>query len=163
MMRDYAFRFGPAVLLIALTIFFLMTAQQYSVRNRTFPVAVAGLTLLILALELLSQTNTAIGRRLRTIFSGSPDSNMPKVGGNVTPIREIAAVAWVVAFFGMTLYLGFYIAIPVYVVAYLYLYAGKGLVPSVLLGGGLVAFLYAVFKLLLGYEIYRGLLFGAYI
>ena len=58
---------------------------------------------------------------------------------------------------------GFYPAIPVYVTAYLALYARKPLLASVATAAALTGLLYVMFELLLGYDVFGGLISGDFL
>ncbi|MBP1849409.1 tripartite tricarboxylate transporter TctB family protein [Rhizobium halophytocola] len=160
--KDRVFRFGPAVVLLVIAISFLVTSMDYDVSTRAMPLVVAVMTTVLLLVEILAQRRDRLGEQLRRIFAGSPKIEIDTGLGNPQVRREIAAVLWVLAFLVLAVLVGFYVAIPVYVFCYLWLYARKTLFKSAVTGVGIVALLYVLFQVLLDYKIFGGILFGAY-
>ncbi|WP_445681641.1 tripartite tricarboxylate transporter TctB family protein [Radicibacter daui] len=160
--RDLAFRFLPALLLLAFTLSFVVTSFDYKADTRAMPLVIAVLTVVLLVLELLAQRRDRIGEVLRRFFTGK--SHLPVGTPGKTPSvgREIGAVLWVVAFLVLAILVGFYIAIPVYVFAYLAIYVRKPPLISAITALGIVALLYVLFEVLLSYPIFSGVLFGGY-
>ena len=76
------------------------------------------------------------------------------------PHREAIALAWIGAFVPLVIALGFYGAIPLYVFCYLRLYAGKPGLISAATAFGVSGFLYLLFGVFMGYEIFGGVLAG---
>lgn len=152
----------PSVILIALVLGYMTTGLGYSAATRAMPLAVAGLTLALLVVDLLSQGDGRTGRTLRRAFGGAA-ALRPGSGGERAPLlAELSALAWIAGFTVLAVVLGFYLAIPLYVTAYLRLFARKPLWIALLVGLVLTALLYAVFQMLLGYRIFPGLIFGGY-
>ena len=76
--------------------------------------------------------------------------------------RRSPAISGSSGFTALAVLAGFYVAIPVYVVAYLRLYARRPLAISLLIALVLTTALYVLFAILLGYDIFEGLVFGGY-
>ncbi|WP_146588614.1 tripartite tricarboxylate transporter TctB family protein [Puniceibacterium confluentis] len=153
----------PTAVLTALALIYMVTGLGYETDTRAVPLVVTGVTLVLLVLDFLSQGNGRLAFALRRFFGGAAMLR-PGQGGESAPVaKEIAAFAWMAAFTALATLFGFYLAIPVYVFAYLRFYAGKPLLPCVAMALGLTASLYITFEYLLGYAIFEGLLFGGYI
>lgn len=154
----------PSLVLGAIAIVYAWTSFDYSAGSQAIPLSVAGLALLLVLLDALSLGEGALARNLRRVLSGTAQAPVPGLDGLAGvqhPVgKEVAAFAWIIAFTALVIVFGFYIAIPVYVFAYLRFYAGKRAVVSALTAAGLVGFLYAIFELLLGYAIFGGLIAG---
>ena len=75
-------------------------------------------------------------------------------------LQEVIVFGWIGAFLGLVVILGFYAAILLYVFCYLKIYASKGSVVSAVTAFCLAGFLYLVFEVLMGYEIFGGLIAG---
>lgn len=152
----------PSLVLIALCAIYYATGLGYGTATRKIPLAICAVTLVLLVLDLASQGEGSVARVLRRALGGAR-ATRPGAGGLSTdPAREVAAFAWIVAFAAVAVVFGFYIAIPVYVIAYLVLHARKPLRIAAPIGLGLTAGLWLLFQGLLGYEIFEGLLFGGY-
>ena len=74
--------------------------------------------------------------------------------------QEAVALAWIGAFVPLVIVLGFYGAVPLYVFCYLRLYAGKPPLISAATAFGVSGFLYLIFGMFMGYEIFGGVLAG---
>ena len=153
----------PTLVLAALALIYLATGLGYNADTRAVPLVVTSVTLLLLALDFLSQGKGRVAYALRRFFGGAAMVR-PGQGGESAPVgKEIAAFAWMAAFTGLAVLFGFYLTIPVYVFSYLRFYAGKPLLASAAMALGLIGILYITFEYLLGYAIFEGLLFGGYI
>lgn len=151
------------VFLLLITTVYIGTAYTYDEDARNIPLSIAAVLVLLLFIELVMQTPGTIATVLRKLFTGSKDITMVS-GEGTTPIRkEIEAFAWIVGFLILAIVLGFYIAIPIYVFSYLHFYAGKSVlisaIPAIVLDG----LLYLLFHVMLGYEIFAGLIMGDYL
>lgn len=161
-MTTRATAYGPTIFLAVLAVIYLVTGLGYDPDTRAVPIVVTCVTLLLLALDALSQGRGRVARGLRRFFGGAAMVR-PGEGGQPAPLaKEIAAFAWMAGFTVLAVIFGFYIAIPVYVFSYLRLYAGKPLLTSAAMALILTGMLYGTFELLLGYGIFEGLLFGGY-
>ncbi|MCT7378150.1 tripartite tricarboxylate transporter TctB family protein [Chelativorans salis] len=151
-----------SLVLIAVSAVYFATALQYSAGSRAIPISVATLTILFLFLDILSQGEGRVARGLRRAFGGAA-SIRPGGDAQEQPVRQEAlALAWIVAFTALATAFGFYIAIPVYVISYLWLHAGKPIWIAALVAISLTGALYLIFEVLLGYAIFEGLIFGGY-
>jgi len=159
-LKDRAFRFGPAIVLLAITATFIITATSYDPQTRAMPMAVGILTTILLVLELLAQRDDRLGALLRSVFVGRSGLPGADDAGPVSVRREIGAAFWIVAFLILSILFGFYIAIPVYVFCYLTLYARKSLIRAGIAAVGIISLLYLMFQVLLHYPIFGGILFG---
>lgn len=159
-LRERLFRQAPAALGIVFAIPFVVTGMQYDPTTRGMPVTVAAVTIALCILDIIAQEPGRLGAAVRRFFSGSAEMPATDLHPSVTPLRELGAFAWVVAFVAITVFFGFYIAIPIYIFGYLRFYANRGLVISLVAALGVVAFIYVLFQLTLGYELFRGILFG---
>lgn len=155
-------RIASSLVLIAVALVFLITAQNYSPNSRAVPVAVALVTLALLALDIASQGEGKLGHALRRALGGVQAVRPGADAEAGEPRKEFAAFLWVVGFAAGTVLVGFYIAIPVYVVGYLRLYARKPLLHAIAIAAVLTGALYLLFAVLLGYGIFEGLLFGGF-
>ncbi|WP_353476618.1 tripartite tricarboxylate transporter TctB family protein (plasmid) [Salipiger sp. H15] len=153
---------APTLVLLALCAVYYATGASYGAATRAIPLAVCAVTILLLGLDLLSQGDGRLSVLLRRALGGAR-ALRPGAGGHEAGVgREIAAFAWIAAFALLAVVLGFYISIPVYVIAYLRLHAGKPLATAALIGLVLTGVLYLLFAVLLGYDIFEGLVFGGY-
>lgn len=155
-------RYLPSVILLALTAIFILTALQYSPGSRRVPLAVAVVTVILLAIDMAGQGGGRVGAMIRRTFGGANAVRPGQDGEKGELAKEVAAIGWIVGFAAIAVVLGFYIAIPVYVIGYLTLYARRPLVVAALIAAVLTAILYVLFAVFLGYEIFVGLAFGGF-
>src|SRR5580658_6199149 len=105
-------KYLPAAGLAIFTAIFLAVAYGYVSQARTFPVAVAWVTLFLVALDIISRSDTragtAVGRWLNP--SAAEDDSRP-LGG------QFGAVIWLAVFALMLVLIGILYAVPLYVFA----------------------------------------------
>jgi len=120
-------RFSGRVLfslaLIAIAAYAIVSARHWPVKAALFPL-VTGIPLLVLATaqlitDLLGKAETASGPALDLEFSAD-------VPTDVARRRTAAIFAWIAGFILLVLLLGFPLAVPIFVFAYLALQSGAG-------------------------------------
>jgi hypothetical protein len=136
---------------------YLFESYTYDEDERTVPLLAAWSTLAIFVLDVLVMSNTRVGRIVAIVF--------PRVGGPLdqSPAKLAASLfAWFTGL-GVGIYLvGFLITIPLYVIASLMLRGRKPFRTAAIFAASVFAVIWIVFEWLMGYELYRGVLFGAY-
>lgn len=161
--------FVPTLLLVAIPIGYFWIALGYDAGPRSMPLGVAAATILVILLETATRLEGSVPRWLRRIFQGSGSKQVAVPGldgqaGVAHPVaRELAAFGWILGFTALVLVFGFYPTIPVYVAAYLTLHAGKRPLAALTTAIALTGFLYVMFELLLGYEVFSGLITGDFL
>lgn len=71
--------------------------------------------------------------------------------------KQLAGVGWLTLLLAMVFVLGFLVAVPVFVLAFLRLAAGQSYRRSLSLAAGALAFVYGIFVWLLEYDLYNGI------
>jgi hypothetical protein len=155
-------RYLPSLILLILTLIFVATAFDYSGNSRRVPLAVALVILILLAIDLASQNDRGLGQLLRRAFGGAQAVRPGQDGEPGVLAKEVAAILWIAGFTALAVVFGFYIAIPAYAIGYLVVYARRPWLISGLIAIGLTGLLYFLFAILLGYEIFVGLIFGGF-
>ncbi len=150
----------PALALFAVTIGYLVTAYGYTAQARAFPVAIAWVMLGLTGLDLVSRTNTAIGRTLTRWLNPAADQGAGPRPASYPLSRQVAALAWVGGFVALQFPLGILGAIPVYVFASMRLRGRLPLLTCAIASAGVTVFIYLLFVQLLQIELYPGWLFG---
>ncbi|ESR25583.1 tripartite tricarboxylate transporter TctB family protein [Lutibaculum baratangense] len=157
----------PSIVLLVVAAFYAYTATAYDPQTRAMPLGVALIAILLVVLDLVSRGEGALARNLRRVLQGSgakaPVPGLDGQAGQRHPaLRELGAFAWIGGFLALVILVGFYPAIPIYMVAYLRFYAKKPLVAAVATAAVVTGLLYAMFELLLGYSVFEGLIMGDY-
>ena len=153
-------RYVIPIVLLALTGIYAATALTYGPETRTMPLAIAGVLAALIIIDIVMQTQTGLGKLLRNMLAGSGDiPKLPDVGA-ASVRNEFAAFAWIIGFLVLSIVLGFYLAIPIYVFGYLRFHAGKSLIVSIIPAIAVMGLLYLLFQVMLGYGIFAGLIMG---
>jgi hypothetical protein len=161
MMRRWTSRWsGPliALLLSILALVVLVTAYGYSRSSGLFPIFIgwifAALVLLELALRVRDFARGDAG------LPADPTTGLEAVD-TVSLLKDLAGFVWVALFLLAVYLVGFLVATPLFMFAFLKLSAGRGAVYSATAAIAAVAVVYTVFVALLDYRLYAGILFGA--
>lgn len=148
-----------SLLILALALAFQALSFELPEKSRMMPALVGWIAIVLCVLDVIAQTETAVGRWIARVLSGSAHAtsdDKPPPGLRA----ELKAFSWIVfAAAGVTLF-GFYWTVPVYVFVYTVFRGGKPLVMAGLTALGATLAIWVAFELLLEYEIYRGLLFS---
>jgi hypothetical protein len=113
--------------------------------------------ILLCLIDLVAHTDTAIGRRLAAVLSG--EVNAPAGIFTHGARREAVAVLWLGGATFLIVVAGLLAGIPVYVFCYMVLHAGRPVRQGVIAALATTGAIWLAFELLLGYQLYRGLLF----
>ena len=149
---------GSALLVLGLSLVFLPWAYSYEPQGRMVPVLVGWLTLGLAGLDIVTQTNTRIGRVLAQMLSGQP-LDARSAAGDYRIRPQIVAILWLVGFFAGAIMVGFLITIPIYIFGFIRLQGRKPLLQSAIVAVSITAVMWIVFEGLLKYELFRGLIF----
>jgi Tripartite tricarboxylate transporter TctB family len=148
--RRSAFALG----LLVFTLAYLTLDYTYGPALRTVPALVGWIMVILLLLDLASQTQTALGRALRSQLSAAP----PQVSYPLA--RQTAAILWVAGFAAALVLIGVLLAVPLFVFAFMRWRGRRPVWASLLGSGGVALFVWLLFVLLLRLELYPGLVFG---
>jgi putative tricarboxylic transport membrane protein len=135
---------------------FLIESYTYSEDERTVPLLAAWGAFAIYVLDVLVMSDTRLGRIVAIVF--------PRVRGPLdrSPAKRAAALFVWFAGLAIGIYLiGFLVTIPLYVVASLVVRGRRRPRMAAMFAAGVFATVWVVFEWLMGYELYRGILFGA--
>lgn len=142
-----------ALLILVMAVWLLIAAYDFSGGSGVFPRFIGwvfvGLTLIEVVVHLKALVSGPAGR---TGYSAST---------NEIVLKEIKGFLWIV-FFLVAVYLtGFMIGIPLYIFAFLRLSAGRSFQQCAIMAVAATIFVYILFRELLEYRLYAGVLFGA--
>lgn len=150
----------PALALLAIALVYLATGYTYAAQARAFPVSVAWATVVLVALDLISRTQTGIGETLTRWFNPATAPGKSETRPHYPALKQIFAVLWAAAFVLLIVLIGFLYAVPIYVFASLYLRGRRPVLLSLLVSAAVTLFIWALFSQLLQLELYPGMLFS---
>jgi len=148
----------PALGLLLLTVIYLITGYGYSPEARVFPVTVAWVAILLIALDLLSRTKTHAGEVVTRWLNPSTGDAKSQVQYDLS--KQLIAVAWAVGFVALIVLIGFLAAVPIYVMASMYFRGRLNLLLCVLVSAAVTLFIWFLFAQVLQLELYPGVLFS---
>jgi Tripartite tricarboxylate transporter TctB family len=151
----------PAAVAAAVAAVYLGAAYQYSPEARAAPLLIGWAVIVLAALDVVSRTQTAIGRALSGVLN--PVTNRPRPGHGAAPQpagKQIMAIAWIAGFVAAFALIGAALAIPLYVFAATRWRGGRPFAVCLLSAAVTLAGIWFLFAWLLRLELYPGLLFG---
>lgn len=142
---------------LAFIVAYLFESYSYGEDERTVPLLAAWATLAIYVLDVLVMSNTRAGRVVAIVF--------PRVRGPLdqSPAKLAASLfAWFAGLAAGIFLVGFLITIPLYVIASLMMRGRRPLKTAAVFSAGVFAVVWIVFEWLMGYELYCGIVLGAF-
>lgn len=137
-------KYLPAAGLAIFTVAFLAAAYGYPSQARTFPVAVASVTLFLVALDITKS-------RL----------NPAAAAGDSRPLgSQIAAVIWLAVFALMLVLIGILYAVPLYIFASLRFRGSRSWFTSLWIAAVVIGGIWLLFAVVLRLELYPGYFFA---
>ena len=147
----------PALGLVGVTVLYLALAYGYPERARVFPAMVAWVMLGLLALDLVSRSETRLGvavmRALNPAQAHTKDAS-------ISGWRQLSAVLWLAGFVTGIVLIGILAAVPLYVFAAIRFRGGRGYATALAAAAGTTLFIYLLFGVVLRLELYPGILFA---
>ena len=147
-----------SLLVLCFVAAYIVESYGYDEAERTVPLLVAWSTLAILVLDRLTVSNTSVGRMIAVAFPRSAGSAAERR----SMAREIEIVVWLAGVTAAIFLVGFLPTIPAFVLLSLIIRGKRRPEKAVALAAGVLAFVWVVFEWLMGYELYRGILLGAF-
>ena len=149
----------PPLLILAVSLGYVVWAQDYGRVARLMPVLVGVATAVLAVLDLLSRFDGRLGAALRLTlgadFNNREMPHDPRLG------REVALFGWMLGCLVAIWLIGILPTVPLFIAGYMRLWGQRPWLVSILSGVAVLAFVTFVFELLLGTQLYRGLLLGA--
>lgn len=150
--------------LIALSVGFLVGAQQFDLQSRSMPLLVGRAMLLLAVLDFISRTQSAWGRTLtRLLNPGSPFDEIAKgrLGHRApSPLSQVRYILWLAAFAIALVLFGISVAVPVFLFASLAWIGRRNLIESILITVGISGLIWVLFVTLLHLDLFPGILLG---
>lgn len=153
-------RYAPPLALIAVAVVFTAMAFGLDGKSGEIPRLVGIVTLVLLALDLLTRTETPLGTSLLRVLNPDCAEGRGVEAADATVAAEIVAILWVCGFVALVMLIGFVRAIPIYMAAYLLIQGRLGLVKSAAITAAFSLGVWALFVLAFSYRLYGGILFG---
>jgi hypothetical protein len=156
--------FGAALFVLAGAIVFLLWTQTIPPRATAMPMLVAWLTIVLALIDVVSQTNTALGRYMRRFVSADRIIEW-KVQGDGAEAgwgRILLSILWVAGYLAGIYFIGFLLATPSYVLLYMILHGGKSIRASATAAAATTLLIWLTFEVAFKYPLYPGALFGGY-
>jgi hypothetical protein len=140
---------------------YVVIAVAMAVRAYHLP-GQGGLVPLVVGVPTFLLALTSVFRRVRAHRVLREENKEPSENNDVAPWRLASGVVlWLIALLIMVFFLGFYVSIPIFSVAYVRSNSRVGWLASLTLAVALWATVYVSFSVLLQSPLFQGVLFGA--
>ena len=139
---------------IAVTI--IVLSQEYAPKVRAFPLIVSWTMLILVALDLVSQTDTRLGRLISALVGKDLDSAKARVERP----NPIFGLIWVPVYAVSVYLIGFLLTAALYGFVSMAVFGRAKPLHAGLFAAGLTALVWVFFELILGFALFRGVLFG---
>jgi hypothetical protein len=156
--------FGAALVVFILAVAFLFWTQTIPPRATAMPILVAWLMILLALIDLISQTETTIGRLFRR-FAAAERIIEWKVEGDEEEAgwgRVLVSILWVCAYLAAVYLAGFLVGTPTYLFLYMVLHGGKSILASTISAIATTFAIWLTFEVLFKYPLYPGVIFGRF-
>ncbi len=150
--------FGFAIVVLAFMSYFIFESYAYKPAIRLFPLLVGFAGVALCILDIFSNTNTAFGRIINTVFG----TELTKPDGNEAPrkiAKELIIFAWMSGLVLGIYVVGFLVMTIVFVFLWMWVQGGRTIMSSLYTSVATFAFIYLLFSVILRYELYVGILF----
>jgi hypothetical protein len=156
--------FGAAMVVLAGAIVFLLWTQTIPPRSTAMPTLVAWLAIVLALIDVVSQTETAVGHALRHVVRSENVIEWKAQGDGEEAGwgRLVLSVLWVVVYLGGVYLVGFLLMTPIYVCLYMLLHGGKSVRASGVAAVVTTFLIWLTFEIAFKYPLYPGVLFGGY-
>jgi hypothetical protein len=156
--------FGAALVVLVFAVVFLLWTQTIPARSTAMPTLVAWLAIALALIDVVAQTETAVGRAVRHFVAAEKVIEWKAQGNgeDATWGRVLLSVLWVVAYLAGVYLVGFLLTTPVYVFLYMILHGRKSLRTAGIAAILTTALIWLTFEIAFKYPLYPGILFGGY-
>lgn len=139
----------PSLVLAAVAAGYVWASYSYDTASQALPWIAGVMAMTLAVIDVFSKRRRSVERQREDPIQ------VPSA-----PAQEVVVFGWIAGFLGLAVVLGFYASTPLYVFCYLKLYARKSSSVSAMTAFGVLGFLYVVVDVLMGYEIFGGLIAG---
>jgi hypothetical protein len=166
MRRKIALLYTMLLLVVPLVIIF--ARHGFPEKARAIPILAGTVTLILGIIVLIGEVFPRIGKKFESeLFSldtgeakKEPDPEVEEVKSSHPTKQILGYLALMVGFFIMIWLVGFFLSVPVFVFLSLMIYAHSRWVNAILITLVTEAFVFVVFRHLMGFELFQGILFG---
>lgn len=149
----------PALGLLVITTLYLYLSAGYPPKARVFPAMVAWVMLGLLALDLMSRTQTALGRMVMRALNPAADRASAHASEkNGAGSRQVTAILWIAGFVVGIVFIGILSAVPLYAFASMRFRGNCRYLTCIIAAGGATLFIWLLFGVVLRLHLYPGLL-----
>jgi len=152
----------PAVLWL-LAVGFLVVAEQYDRQSRAMPLLIGRAMVLLATLDILSRSPTKLGHALLKWLNPSALTMEGPADTDRDQWKALGYILGVVAFVCGLIWLGMFVAVPVFVFVSVTAIGRRSLSQAVIATVAVSVFVWILFSLVLGLSLFPGLLFGGYL
>ena len=147
------------LVILATVILFIVTAYQYNLTDRMFPLLVGYVAIPLLVMDLLTLTNTKIGEKISVIFSAKTPQQVDEDADKTErPVKtELTVFLWMTLLVVGIYLAGFLPMTPIFVYCWMKFRGGYDVRMSLYLALGTLVFVYVLFEIVLSYELYPGI------
>lgn len=147
----------PPLVLIAVAIVMIIWSQRYNETARLVPLLVSYSLLILAFFDLLCRIDRPYIGPLRDFWGADFQNREMKHDPELA--AEVNQVLWIVGCVAGMMLVGILATIPVFILSYILIIGRRSWLESVLVTAIVFAFVYAVFEMLLDYQLYRGVIF----
>jgi hypothetical protein len=153
--------FSASLVVLAVGVGFLLWALTYEWSAAEVPILVASMTIILGAIDAISQTKTKLGRIVRRFVASQKIIEWKAEGDEEAATSRInSAIFWILAYVAGVVLIGFVLMTPIYVFLYMKLHGGKSLLASAITAALTAMSIYIAFEIVFKYPLYSGILFG---
>lgn len=146
-----------ALAILGFMIFFIFESYAYKPAIRLFPLLIGFSGVVLCILDIFSNTNTAFGRIINTVFGtelAKPDhQDTPKL------TKELIIFAWMSGLVLGIYVFGFLVMTIVFVFLWMWILGGRTILASLYISIATFGFIYLLFSVILRYELFIGVVF----
>ena len=129
-----------------------------TMKAKLVPIVISGIILVLASIELVRELRAGVKAQPET----EADPEAVLAGTKQEFYRYLVGLGWMAALAAGIYLVGFLIAVPLFVVAYLKLNSRRWLI-SIGMAAAVAIFIYGIFVVVLRVDLYPGLVFGGYL
>lgn len=148
----------PPAILWLMAAGYLILAGQYEEQSRMMPLLIGRVMLVLATLDLVSRSRTPIGQTLLRWLNPAA-LNVELARGTPDARREFGYILWITTFVIGLIWIGMFVAVPIFLLVSFSALGRRTIIESVLLTAVVSAAVWMLFSLLLHLQLFPGLIF----